>query len=386
MLLKNAQIVDETFTLRQADIRLEGEKILEIGSLTPFEEEEVLELAGHYILPGFIDTHIHGAFGQGINCSDIAGLAEMAAFEATQGVTAFAITTAAPKNFDTLLAQLETAAQAIRESEKCQSNAAKIAAIHAEGPFLSRRRPGAMEPERFCDPKPANLDRMIACSGGYLRLLTVAPETDGACALIRYAVSQGLVASLGHSVATYDEALAGIEAGATQATHTFNGMPAYHHREPGVLGAALLTDGVKCEMICDYVHLHPATVRMIYRLKGADNINMISDSVNVAGTTQAELDFDGVKASMADGVIRRADGTIAGSAMTLMHGVQNLLKDGYPMTDVAKMAARNPAETLGISHVCGSLAPGKLADLAVLDKDYRVIHTFVNGRCVYSAE
>ena len=386
MLLKNAQIVDDTFTLRQADIRLEGEKILEIGSLTPFEEEEVLELSGCYILPGFIDTHIHGAFGQGINCSDIAGLAEMATFEASQGVTAFAITTAAPKNFDTLLAQLETAAQAIRESEKCQSNAAKIAAIHAEGPFLSRRRPGAMDPERFCDPKPANLDRMIACSGGYLRLLTVAPETDGACALIRYAVSQGLVASLGHSVATYDEALAGIEAGATQATHTFNGMPAYHHREPGVLGAALLTEGVKCEMICDYVHLHPATVRMIYRLKGADNINMISDSVNVAGTTQAELDFDGVKASVVDGVIRRADGTIAGSAMTLMHGVQNLLKDGYPMTDVAKMAARNPAETLGISHVCGSLAPGKLADLAVLDKNYRVIHTFVNGRCVYSAE
>ena len=135
MLLKNAQIVDDTFTLRQADIRLEGEKILEIGSLTPFEEEEVLELSGCYILPGFIDTHIHGAFGQGINCSDIAGLAEMATFEASQGVTAFAITTAAPKNFDTLLAQLETAAQAIRESEKCQSNAAKIAANHAEGPF-----------------------------------------------------------------------------------------------------------------------------------------------------------------------------------------------------------------------------------------------------------
>lgn len=386
MLLKNAQIVDETFTLRQADIRLEGEKILEIGLLTPFAGEEILELAGCYILPGFIDTHIHGAYGQGINCSDVNGLAEMAKFEATQGVTAFAITSAAPENFEVLLSQLETAAQAIRESEKSQANAAKIVAIHAEGPFLSRQRPGAMDPERFCDPKPANLDRMIACSGGYLRLLTVAPETDGACALIRYAVSKGLTVSMGHSVATYEEALAGIEAGATQATHTFNGMPSYHHREPGIVGAALLTDNVKCEMICDYVHLHPATVQLIYRLKGADRINMISDSVNVAGTTQAELDFDGVTASVADGVIRRADGTIAGSAMTLMHGVQHLLRDGYPMEDVAKMASRNPAQTLGISHLCGSIGPGKLADLVVLDSDYRVTHTFVNGRCVFTAE
>ena len=386
MLLKDAQIIDAAFTLRQADIRLAGERILEAGTLSPLEGEAVLSLADHFILPGFIDTHVHGAFGQGINCSDSQGLAKMSAFEATQGVTAFAITTAAPRNFDALLSQLETAAEAIRESEAKQANAAKIVAIHAEGPFLSRQRPGAMEPERFCDPKPESLDRMLDSSKGYLKLLTVAPETEGACALIRYAVNRGLTVSMGHSVASYEEALAGIAAGATQATHTFNGMPSYHHREPGVLGAALLTDSVKCEMICDYVHLHPATVQLIYRLKGADRINMISDSVNLAGTAQTDLDYDGVKASIADGVIRRADGTIGGSAMTLMHGVQHLLQDGYPMADVAKMASRNPAETLGIAHMCGSIAPGKLADLVVLDKGYRVTRTFVNGRCVYSAE
>ena len=386
MLLKNAQIVDGAFALRQADIRLEGKNILQVGNLSPMHGEEVLTLDGSYILPGFIDTHIHGAYGQGVNCSDANGLAEMAKFEATQGVTAFAISTAAPENFEVLLSQLETAAQAIRDSEKRQANAAKIVAIHAEGPFLSRQRPGAMEPERFCDPLPANLDRMVACSDGYLRLLTVAPETEGACALIRYAVSQGLKVSMGHSVATYEEALAGIAAGATQATHTFNGMPSYHHREPGVVGAALLADSVKCEMICDYVHLHPATVQLIYRLKGADRINMISDSVNLAGTTQSDLEFDGVCATVSDGVIRRPDGTIAGSAMTLMHGVQHLLRDGYPMADVAKMAARNPAQTLGISHLCGSIEPGKLADLVVLDSDYQVTHTFVNGRCVFTAK
>ena len=243
-----------------------------------------------------------------------------------------------------------------------------------------------MDPNRFLSPTPERLDAMMEAADGYLKLLTVAPENEGAYEFIQYAVSRGLTVSLGHSVATYDEALAGMEAGATQVTHTFNGMPSYHHREPGILGAALLSEKVKCEMICDYVHLHPATVQLIYRLKGVDKVNMISDSVNLAGSDQTELDFDGVKAYIQDGVIRRADGTIAGSAMTLLNGVQNLLRDGYPVGDVAKMAAYNGAKTLGIDQQTGSIAPGKLADLMILDSNFRLLYTFVNGKCVYKAE
>lgn len=385
MLLKNASILDGTFQVLNANIRIAGSKIAQIGSLEPTEGEDVWDLTGCHILPGLIDTHIHGAFGEGIDRSDVEGLERMAEFEATQGVTSFAITSASPETFDGLLAQLETAAQAIRRSQKGLLKGSKIVAIHAEGPFLSQNRPGAMDPQRFCRPTPAALDAMLAAAGGYLKLLTVAPENEGACELIRYAASRGLTVSIGHSVATYEEALAGIKAGATQATHTFNGMPSYHHREPGILGAALLNDQFKCEMICDYVHLHPATVQLIYRLKGADKINMISDSVDLAGTTSRELDFDGVKASIRDGVIRRPDGTIAGSAMTLLNGVQHLLRDGYPMGDVAKMAACNGAKTLGIDTVTGSILPGKLADLVILDSSFNIVHTFINGRCVFTA-
>lgn len=386
MLLKNTSVVNNDFRVVSADIRTDGDRIVQIGALQSDPGETVLDLSGCYVLPGLVDTHIHGAFNEGIDCSDADGLLRMAAFEATQGVTSFAITSAAPDGFDAVLEQMRIGAEAARRSQQGEVKGSKIAAIHAEGPFLSQRRSGAMDPNRFLSPSPERLDAMMEAADGYLKLLTVAPENEGACEFIQYAVSRGLTVSLGHSVATYDEALAGMEAGATQVTHTFNGMPSYHHREPGILGAALLSEKVKCEMICDYVHLHPATVQLIYRLKGVDKINMISDSVNLAGSDQTELDFDGVKAYIQDGVIRRADGTIAGSAMTLLNGVQNLLRDGYPVGDVAKMAAYNGAKTLGIDQQTGSIAPGKLADLMVLDSNFRLLYTFVNGKCVYKAE
>lgn len=386
MLLKNASVVNDDFRVVSADIRTDGDKIVQIGALQSNPGETVLELSGCYVLPGLVDTHIHGAFNEGIDCSDADGLLRMAAFEATQGVTSFAITSAAPDGFDAVLEQMRIGAEAARRSQQGEVKGSKIAAIHAEGPFLSQRRSGAMDPNRFLSPTSERLDAMMEAADGYLKLLTVAPENEGACEFIQYAVSRGLTVSLGHSVATYDEALAGIKAGATQVTHTFNGMPSYHHREPGILGAALLSEKVKCEMICDYVHLHPATVQLIYRLKGVDKVNMISDSVNLAGSDQTELDFDGVKAYIQDGVIRRADGTIAGSAMTLLNGVQNLLRDGYPVGDVAKMAAYNGAKTLGIDQQTGSITAGKLADLMVLDSNFRLLYTFVNGQCVYKAE
>ena len=386
MLLKNASVVNDDFRVVSADIRTDGDRIVQIGALQSDPGETVLDLSGCYVLPGLIDTHIHGAFNEGIDCSDADGLLRMAVFEATQGVTSFAITSAAPDGFDAVLEQMRIGAEAARRSQQGEVKGSKIVAIHAEGPFLSQRRSGAMDPNRFLSPTPERLDAMMEAADGYLKLLTVAPENEGAYEFIQYAVSRGLTVSLGHSVATYDEALAGMEAGATQVTHTFNGMPSYHHREPGILGAALLSEKVKCEMICDYVHLHPATVQLIYRLKGVDKVNMISDSVNLAGSDQTELDFDGVKAYIQDGVIRRADGTIARSAMTLLNGVQNLLRDGYPVGDVAKMAAYNGAKTLGIDQQTGSIAPGKLADLMILDSNFRLLYTFVNGKCVYKAE
>ena len=172
----------------------------------------------------------------------------------------------------------------------------------------------------------------------------------------------------------------GIEAGATRGTHTFNAMRPYNHREPGVLGAILMDPQIDCEVICDYVHLHPATVKMIYNLKGADRITMISDSGNAAGLEVEKFEVDGITRYVKDGVVRLEDGTIAGSAKTLLHGVQNLIWDGIPMEDVAKMASYNPARALGIEKETGSIAVGKLADLVVLDECLYVKATYINGK------
>lgn len=281
--------------------------------------------------------------------------------------------------FESLLEQMECAAMAAQEKTK----GAKILGIHAEGPFLNLKRKGGMSANNIIEPDIQKLERLIAHSKGFLKIVTVAPELPGATELIRYAAEKGIMVSLGHTDATYEQACAGIEAGATQATHAFNAMRPYNHREPGVLGAVLNYEDVTCEMICDYIHLHPVTCEMIYRLKGADRIRMISDSENVAGIEISEYEANGMMLYVKHGVVRLADGTIAGSTKTLMDGVKNLLNAGIPMGDVVKMASYNPAKSLKLENQTGSIAVGKCADLVVLNKEYEVEYTFVNGVCVY---
>ena len=378
MILANATIVDENFKLANYDIRIDGERIVEIG--TNLSGEEVLDMSGKYILPGLIDIHIHGANGARIGEGDW-DLAPITRLEATQGVTGIAITTGTP-TFESLLQQLECAAAAAQK----QPQGSKILGVHAEGPFLSSKRKGAAQEENIHMPDIKKLESMIAHGKGFLKIITVAPEMPGATELIAYAAANGLVVSMGHTDATMEQALEGIRAGATHSTHTFNAMRPLNHREPSVVGAALLSPEVTCEMICDYVHLHPATIELIYRLKGADRIIMISDSGHAAGVKISEFEVNGIKRYIKDGVVRLEDGTIAGSAKTLLDGVQNLLHAGIPMTDVAKMASYNPAKSLKLDALMGSIAIGKCADLLVLDKDYNVEYTFINGACAYKKE
>lgn len=377
MILKNGLVMDENFKLKRLDIEIEGEIIKNIGKNLKGNEE--IDLSGKYILPGFVDTHIHGAYGQRISDSN-PDLEKITLYEATQGVTSIAITTAS-SDFSDILRQIKTAKDA---AERCKGT--KIAAIHAEGPFLCKKYKGAMNPDYIIMPDEEKFDEMLEISGGLLKLMTIAPENEGSEKLIKYAISKGVTISMGHTNATYNEAKAAIEAGATNATHTFNAMRPYNHREPGILGASLTDDNVVCEMICDYVHLHPATCKLIYKIKGADKINMISDSGHAAGLSLSEFVVDGLTRYVKDGVVRLADGTIAGSAKTVADGVKNLVTSGIPIEDVSKMASFNPAKTLKIDNMTGSIKKGKLADLAVLDDEYNVCYTFVNGQCVYSWE
>lgn len=374
MILKNALVMDENFGLKELDIRIENEKIAEIG--TGLAGDETLDFSGKYILPGFVDTHIHGA--NGIRIEDAVGdHNKMTVFEASQGVTSIAIA-ADTAEFSDILDQIERATVL---SQKCRG--AKIVAIHAEGPFLSQSKKGAMDSRYILKPDNEKLDKMIEAGKGMLKLITIAPDNEGSIEFIRYAKSKGLVVSMGHTDSDYETATAAIDAGATQLTHTFNAMRPINHREPGILGAVFENDDVKCEVICDYIHLHPAIIKMIYKIKGADKINMISDSGIAAGLDISEFEVNGVKRYIKDGVVRLADGTIAGSARTLLDGVKNLVSSGIPLEDVSKMASLNPAKTLGLDDEIGSISVGKFADLVVLDKDLNVCKTFINGKCEY---
>lgn len=378
MILSGGFVVDGDFCVKQMDVEIQNGTISELKKGITGEEKR--DVSGCYVLPGFIDTHIHGAFGTRISDTE-PQLGAMCRFEATQGVTGLAITTAASL-FSDLLRQLKLAAQT---AEQGVENGAKILGIHGEGPFISKKRKGAMNGDNILEPDFEKLDDMIEASEGLLKILTVAPENEGATDLIQYAVQKGLTVSLGHTVATYDEALAGITAGATQLTHTFNAMVGLNHREPGVLGAGLMHPDVVCEMICDYVHLHPAVVQMIYKLKGADRVNIISDSGHAAGMNVTEFTVDGLTRYVKDGVVRLADGTIAGSAKTMLDGVKNLIQSGIPIEEVSKMASLNPAKSLKVDAITGSIEVGKKADLVVLDSEYNLVCTYIDGVCVHDA-
>lgn len=375
MILKNGIIVDDQFTLRCCDVQIDNDKIVGLGN--DLTGDEIVDMTGKYILPGFIDTHIHGAYGVRIS-DEKPQVSKITQFLATQGVTSFAITTAASK-FDNLLEQISLAADAV---ECCAG--AKIVGIHAEGPFLSRKYKGAMNSEYIISPDIGKLDEMIECGRGLLKIVTIAPEVEGAEAFIRYAVSRGLTVSMGHTNADYEEAKRGIAAGVSRSTHTFNAMRPFSHREPGVVGAALTSPDVYCEVICDYVHLHPVTVNLIYMVKGAEHMVMISDSGHAAGLDVTEFVVDGLTRYVKDGVVRLADGTIAGSAKTLLDGVKNLIATGIPLEDIVRMASFNPAKSLKLEQQIGSIKIGKYADLVVLNEEYNVEHTFINGVCVYS--
>ena len=374
MILSKANVMCDDFTLRVCDVRIENGRIAEIAE--SIEGGDRIDLSGKYLLPGFIDTHIHGAHGSRFDDAD-PDIYNITEFEATQGVTSLAATVAG--SIDGIVRECEHAYAA-----HLAPKGAKIVAIHSEGPFLSTVRKGAMGGKSIIPPDVASLDRIIDAAHGLMKIISLAPEVEGADALIKRAVERGVKVSMGHTDATHDAAQKAVDMGATRMTHTFNAARPINHREPGVLGVALTDDRVYCEMICDLIHLHPTTIKLIYAAKGADKINVISDSSKVAGIEADEFYVGNVRRIVRNGAIYLEDGTIAGSTCTVLNGVKNLVKIGIPLGDVSKMTSLSPAKSLGLDGEIGSITVGKLADMVVLDENFDVDSTFVNGNCVYT--
>ena len=341
-------------------------------------DAEVIDAAGGCVSPGLIDVHCHGFMGWDASHGSLDELRQMSRRAAQTGVTAWLPTTMT-LDWPTLERCFAAIRRAQADTLAPDWRGAQVLGAHAEGPFINPKRKGAQA--EACIQRP-DAEKLRPWAD-VIRLMTLAPELDGAIDCIRAAREMGIAVSMGHTDATFDQARAGIEAGVTHATHTFNAMPPLNHREPGVVGAALSDDRVYCELICDTFHVHPSLFSLMARQK-PDRLVLITDSIAVAGLPDGPHDQMGATV-IVDGIrCRFPDGTIAGSALTLDRAVRNFREHtGLPLWQVVNMAALHPAMSIGVDAAKGSLDPGKDADILITDPDFNVRATFVRGIRVF---
>ena len=333
-----------------------------------------LDGEGCYLVPGLIDIHTHGALGEDASDGKPEGLLKMARYYAAEGVTSWCPTTMTLKE-----PELMRAMEAVRGFVR-PADGAKIAGVHLEGPFVSRKKCGAQNPENLHAPDIDMFRRLNEASGGLVRLITMAPEEPGAIPFIREA-SRGCTVSLGHTTADYDTAMAAYEAGASHATHLFNAMPALNHREPGVVAAAL-DAGANVELITDGFHIHPAVIRLVHRLFG-EKLVLISDSLRCAGMPDGDYELGGQPITMKNGkATLTGTDTLAGSSVHLMEGLRRAVRFGVPLEAAVTAATLAPAKAIGLADRIGSLAPGKAADFVLLDGDLSVRAVYIDGALV----
>lgn len=366
-------------TIIQSDGLLTGKNLIFDEKIRAISEDiptgaEVIDAAGGYVSPGLIDVHCHGFMGWDASHGDLGELRRMSRRAAKTGVTAWLPTTMT-LDWPVLEGCFSAIRQAQRDSLGPDWGGAQVLGCHAEGPFISKKRKGAQAEESIQRPDAGKLRPWA----DVIKLMTLAPEAEGALDCIRAAREMGITLSMGHTDADYAQAKAGIDAGVTHVTHTFNAMPPLNHRAPGPIGAALEDDRVFCELICDTFHVHPALFSLMARQK-PDRLVLITDSIPVAGLPDGPHGQLGVTV-VVDGMrLRFPDGTIAGSALTLDLAVRNFMKHtGLPVWQVVNMASLNPARSIGVDERKGSLDPGKDADILITDGDFNVRRTFVRG-------
>jgi N-acetylglucosamine-6-phosphate deacetylase len=340
---------------------------------------QVVDAGGRMILPGLIDTHVHGTHGDDVMLHGAAGIRRISARFPQYGTTAWLPSTISARHGELLVA-IRGCVEATRQP----AEGAEIVGLHVEGPYINRKRKGAQPEEGVRDPDFDEVCELLEAAEGQIRVMTLAPELPGALELIRLLVRSGIIASMGHSDATYEEALAGIAAGATHATHLFNAMPPIHHRNPGLITACLNEPEVLAEVIPDGVHLDPQIVRLALRTKGPDRAALITDAFSATGLPDGTHTL-GPHPVIVDGPLcTLADGTIAGSILTMNNAVRNAITfAGVSRVEAVRMASLVPARVAGCEARKGSLEAGKDADVTLLDADFRCTVTWVRGRAVF---
>lgn len=377
---KNASVYAEGKGIIRTSVYFD-DKIQQIGGYVAGAEEiELPENA--VVLPGFIDEHIHGAGGSDAMDGNTKDLAIIAETVAKEGTTSFLATTMTQSKENILKAM-----RAVKEyREAAGEQGARIAGVHLEGPFIAAAHKGAQPLEYVAAPDAKTFDEYNAACGNAIKIITLAPETDGALDFIRHIVAQGAVVSIGHTGAKYAEVKAAMEAGATNVTHTYNAQSPLHHREIGVVGSALLLEDLYCELICDTIHVSVPAMQLLVKNKRADKLALITDAMRAKGLADGVSELGGQTVYVKGGEARLADGTLAGSVLRMNRALQNMVeKVGVPLTQAVDYCTINPARTLKMENEAGSIAEGKRADFAVLNDKFDVLYTVRDGKIIYKA-
>lgn len=328
-------------------------------------DQQVLDASGCYVIPGLVDVHFHGCVGEDFSDATAEGLQKIADFELSQGVTYIC-----PAGMTLPEDQLTKICENTAAHRAKNAGGAEVVGAHLEGPFLSMAKKGAQNGDFLHAPDIDMLRRLQKAAQGSVKLVTVAPEEPNAMEFIQGASQDGITVSVGHTAAGYDIASAAFAAGATHATHLYNGMPSLHHREPGVIGAAFDAPGTRVELICDGIHIHGSVVRLTFQMFGKERVVLISDSLRATGMPDGRYPFGGQEIEVHGNRATIADHpeTLAGSVTSLMGCLHQAVQFGIPLADAVRASSYNPAQAIGIDDRTGSLEVGKEASVVLLDE------------------
>lgn len=367
MVIKNGQVFDLSSGFVRRDIGISG------GVITDSSTGEVFDAGGCFVIPGLTDLHFHGCRGADLSDGDPEGLRTMAEYELSRGITQIC-----PAGMTLLEDQLKRVCTVAAQHRRAGYPGAELVGINLEGPFLSEAKKGAQNGAWLHKPDFDMLKRLYDASEGLVKLVSVAPELEGAVEFVERASALTRV-SVAHTTADYDTSIAAFNAGARQVTHLFNAMPPFSHRAPGVVGAAFDSPEVLVELICDGVHIHESVVRAVFRLFGPERVILISDSIRGAGMPDGQYTLGGQDVTVRGPRATLADGTIAGSVTDLMKCLKTAVSFDIPLADAVRAAAFNPAQALGIDGEYGTLDVGKRANIAVLSVSLDLVAVFKDG-------
>ncbi|MFE2263408.1 N-acetylglucosamine-6-phosphate deacetylase [Streptomyces griseosporeus] len=361
LILSGATVVLPTGPVESGQVVVDGTRI----SAAAPENAQVVDVSGHYLVPGFVDLHNHGGGGASFTSGTVEEVLTGIATHRRHGTTTLVASTVTG-DMDFLTHRAGLLSELAEQGD--------IAGIHFEGPFISPCRKGAHSEELLRDPEPAEVRKLVDAARGHAKMVTLATELPGGIDSVRLLAEHGVIAAIGHTDATYEQTVQAIDAGATVATHLFNAMPALGHRAPGPIAALLEDERVTVELINDGVHLHPAALELAFHHAGADRVAFITDAMDAAGFGDGRYMLGPLEVEVADGVARLVEGgSIAGSTLTLDRAFKRAVTvDGLPVEAAVAALSANPARLLGLADRVGSLEPGKDADLVLLDEQFEV--------------